>query len=482
MALSVLNIKSTNPKNGLVYKKGYSAFIKHLLVFVDLLLINLAIWLSYYIRFSSNPFIIPQSHFESLVIVSILTWVFVIYIFNIYAISRVQSWESIIWNIIKAILVHCLIFSLFILSVKGYYYSRYFIVLYYTLAGIFILIWRSIFVYSLKKYRLSGHNFRNIVVVGSNKASEKVNKFFKTDKSNGYRVKAFFTDNSDDSFNEVAPYMEEDRIYEYLGSNHIDEVYCTHPLTAVKKIRTLMSYCENNLIRFRYIPDFRALLYKNFNMEFYGNIPVLSVRDEPLENIENRILKRVFDICFSFFVLLFLLVLLFPIIAFAIKSTSNGPVFFTQLRSGKNNRFFLCYKFRTMTMNDSSDSKQAIKQDPRITKVGEFLRKTSLDELPQFMNVLIGNMSVVGPRPHMIAHTDEYKKTIDKFMIRHFAKPGITGWAQVNGFRGLTETPKKMIKRVRYDVWYIENWSFLLDIKIIFMTLFNLAKGEKNAF
>jgi len=189
-----------------------------------------------------------------------------------------------------------------------------------------------------------------------------------------------------------------------------------------------------------------------------------------------------FDIIFSILVLVCICSWLFPLLAIAIKLSSAGPVFFIQKRSGRNNEEFDCYKFRSMSVNKDSDNVQAVKNDSRITLIGKFLRKSNLDELPQFINVLIGNMSVVGPRPHMLKHTKDYSAIIDKFMVRHLIKPGITGWAQVNGFRGTTIQPRYMMKRVRYDLWYIENWTFLLDIQIIFMTVYTMIRGDKNAF
>jgi putative colanic acid biosynthesis UDP-glucose lipid carrier transferase len=161
---------------------------------------------------------------------------------------------------------------------------------------------------------------------------------------------------------------------------------------------------------------------------------------------------------------------------------SRGPVFFVQLRSGKDNKEFRCFKFRTLTVNADSDSKQVTRDDTRFTKFGKFLRKTSLDELPQFFNVLLGNMSVVGPRPHMLKHTEDYSRLLDEYMIRHFVKPGVTGWAQVNGFRGEIKEEEQLRKRIEYDIWYLENWSLWLDVRIIFLTLYVTFKGDKNAF
>ena len=198
--------------------------------------------------------------------------------------------------------------------------------------------------------------------------------------------------------------------------------------------------------------------------------------------MSNRFKKRVFDLIFSSLVIIFVLSWLYPILAVLIKIQSKGPVLFKQQRSGINDQPFWCYKFRSMRMNDDSHKKQATKGDPRITSIGNFLRKTSLDEMPQFFNVFLGSMSVVGPRPHMLRHTEEYSAVISQYMVRQFVKPGITGWAQVNGYRGETKDDSAMESRVEHDIWYLEHWSSLLDIQIIFMTVINVFHGEENAY
>ena len=232
---------------------------------------------------------------------------------------------------------------------------------------------------------------------------------------------------------------------------------------------------------FRIAPDFSGLHHENGNVFLINSVPVLTSRKEPLGISINANLKRLFDIAFSLLVILFLFPFILPLLAIAIRYDSPGPIFFKQLRPGKKNKLFDCYKLRTMSVNNNSE-KQASKNDARITKVGRFLRKTSLDELPQFFNVLLGNMSVVGPRPNMISQLEEYSKTISNYKIRHFVTPGITGYAQINGFRGETKEAGLMEKRVQYDVQYIENWSLTLDLKIIFLTVWNMIKGEKNAY
>lgn len=213
----------------------------------------------------------------------------------------------------------------------------------------------------------------------------------------------------------------------------------------------------------------------------FEGIPILSFRNLPLDDIFNRVLKRLFDVLFSGLVMVFVLSWLFPILSLIILITSRGPVFFKQMRTGKGGKNFWCYKFRSMYVNEHSDNIQAKRGDARITPIGKFIRKTSLDEFPQFINVFLGNMSIVGPRPHMLKHTEEYSQMISKYMVRHFVKPGITGLAQIKGYRGETTDNKKMQGRVKMDIFYIENWQFILDIKIIFLTVLNIFKGEENA-
>lgn len=230
------------------------------------------------------------------------------------------------------------------------------------------------------------------------------------------------------------------------------------------------------------VPDFKHNNPSLVSYEMLANIPFLVLMKEPLSERKKQIIKRSFDILFSLFVIVFLLSWLVPIVALIIKLESRGPVFFLQKRSGLKNKAFNCIKFRSMTVNDVADLKIAEKGDRRITKFGEFMRKTSIDELPQFINVFIGNMSVVGPRPHMLSQTRQYSKITKKYMLRHMIKPGITGWAQVMGSRGEIFSNRDMELRVEKDIWYIQNWSFFLDLKIIFLTFYNIVKGDEQAY
>jgi Undecaprenyl-phosphate glucose phosphotransferase len=266
--------------------------------------------------------------------------------------------------------------------------------------------------------------------------------------------------------------------------NRIDIVYCALPGTRRADITDLMEFCERNTIRFRVIPSVDSFIpvVKTTDLEFHGSVPVSKLRREPLDHRANRAWKRTFDVVFSALVILLVFSWLFPILALLVKLSSPGPVFFRQQRLGRDNKEFACWKFRSMRVNAEADTKQATKNDPRVTRVGAFLRKSNLDEMPQFFNVLMGQMSVVGPRPHPLRLNDQYRDIIDKYMVRHFVRPGITGWAQVSGFRGETRTPELMERRIELDVWYLENWSFWLDVRIVVKTVTNMLGKDPNAY
>jgi putative colanic acid biosynthesis UDP-glucose lipid carrier transferase len=304
----------------------------------------------------------------------------------------------------------------------------------------------------------------------------------KTELSYGFKVLGFFDDNT--ILADVLPnYLgTTDKIQEFANHNEIDEIYCTIPGTNSEKISDLLNFAEKHMIRFYIIPEFYRNIKKSMVLNIMESIPLLMIRTEPLQLPYNRYLKRCFDLIFSIAVLLIVFSFLYIISGALKKISSKGPILFKQKRHGQYGKIFDCYKFRTMRVNEEADQLQAIKDDPRTTKIGSFLRRTNLDEFPQFISVLKGDMSVVGPRPHMLIHTEQYSRLIDRYMVRHLVKPGITGWAQITGYRGETRTLEQMEGRVKRDVWYIENWSFFLDLKIIVVTIINMFKGESNAY
>jgi putative colanic acid biosynthesis UDP-glucose lipid carrier transferase len=463
----------------------YSKFLWLIQFLGDVSLLNAAFFTGYLVSDQTPPFNQIKDHYIILHIIFNMAWLILAFTFNIYVFSTVRrrKLELVVWNIIKIISLHILIIFTFMGALKEALYSREMLLITYSILAISILIWRLFFLSLLNWYRKTGSNFRNVLIIGAGPVGLQVMRYVISTDNSGYRFMGFLDDAINHVKHKELVLGNVDALKDICESKmKIDEIFCTLPFTSSKKIRSIIEYCDNHLIRIHLVPDFRGFLNKKVDLEFYDNVPVLNIRKEPLENIFSRMLKRLFDICFSLFVLIFICSWLFPLLAIAIKLSSPGPIFFIQKRSGRNNEEFACYKFRSMSINKDSDKVQAVKNDTRITLIGKFLRKSNLDELPQFINVLIGNMSVVGPRPHMLQHTADYSAIIDKFMVRHLIKPGITGWAQVNGFRGTTSHPRYMLKRVRYDLWYIENWTFLLDIQIIFMTAYSMIKGDKNAF
>ena len=357
-----------------------------------------------------------------------------------------------------------------------------FLLLFYLVTVVIFSLWRVLVRLTLKMYRRKGYNFKRIIIVGAGKNGMELYRLIKDDLSYGFSIMGFFDDNL--SLKSVLPnYLGmTHEVEKYAQEHEVDEIYCTLPGTNDEKILRILNFAEKHMIRFYIVPEFYRNIKKSLVMEMIESMPLLTVRREPLQAAYNRALKRAFDIVFSLIVLLAFYPVLYLIVGIMIKMTSPGPILFKQKRTGLYGQNFKCYKFRTMRVNAQADTLQAAKDDPRKTRVGDFLRRTNLDEFPQFLNVLRGEMSVVGPRPHMLKHTELYSALIDKYMVRHLVKPGLTGWAQVTGYRGETRTLEQMEGRVKRDVWYIENWSFFLDLKIIVVTVLNMFKGERNAY
>jgi len=327
--------------------------------------------------------------------------------------------------------------------------------------------------------RKSGKDNRKVVVLGRDHTTERVIKLFNERKDLGYRYFGFFSDTESKEKKYLGTLKESQ---EYILSNHIDEIYCSLSTMDKEQIKLFTGFAAKNSINLKLIPESGEFYSKHFKAEFYGNNLVLNVKKLPFDDPKNGLIKRVFDIVFSLLAIVFVLSWLTPVLWVMITLESKGPLFFKQEREGLNGKKFTCYKFRSMKVNNLSDRVHATKDDERITKIGTFLRKTSIDESPQFFNVLIGDMSIVGPRPHMNYLSLAYQKDIDNYMARHSVKPGITGLAQVSGYRGEVKKRADIKNRVRLDIFYIENWSFFLDLKIIIQTVLNVFKGEEKAY
>lgn len=405
-----------------------------------------------------------------------LGWTITALISQFYEVYRF----SFITRVFNLLVRQLLFFTLLVFAYSGLYtnldISLINIVKYLGLSTLLISFSKYGMFFLLKRYRGNYKlNNRNTVIVGANKQGVLLERFFESTPHLGFQNKKTFSVND-------CTKLDLESIFSYILKNKIDEIYCSISELDNRDLLDIVNFADNNLKVVKFIPDSTQVLSKKLKHDFYGVIPVLTFRTIPLNDPFSLLLKRVFDITFSLVIIIFILSWLTPILAIIIKLESKGPVFFTQLRNGYNYKSFKCFKFRSMIINPAADIIQVTRNDNRITKVGKFLRKTSIDEIPQFFNVFLGDMSVVGPRPHMLSHTEIYAKSINKFMVRHFVKPGITGLAQVSGFRGEVETEKDIIGRVKHDIFYIENWSFFLDTKIIIQTIFNFLKGEEKAY
>lgn len=461
--------------------RGYSKYFWAIHFTGDLVFINLAFFIAYYQRF--NTLLFGKTEDSFLFLIFNFIWIFTAFLIKLYDIKRINRLDRILFNLFKAGIINLLFISaVLFFSSEDSPFSRQHLFVTYALLFTFLLIWRYFAIKLISAYRKSGFNYRHVVIIGGGEVARQLHVYFNSDDALGIKLLGVFSEDPL-RFN-----IKEDikigtlkEVQDFSISNQIDEIYYTMPLTQARRIKELIDFSDENMIRFKIVPDFRGFLFKRVNIDFFNDVPVITIRQEPLTDIVSRILKRTFDIIFSLSVIVCILSWLYPLIAIFIKLSSKGPVLFKQERSGLDNKEFTCYKFRSMKQSSDAHKKQATRGDVRITLLGKFLRKTSLDEFPQFFNVLIGDMSIVGPRPHMLIHTEEYSSLIKKYMVRQLVRPGITGAAQVRGFRGETKELKDMEGRVRLDVWYIENWSFSLDINIIFLTIWNVLKGDENA-
>ena len=412
-----------------------------------------------------------------------LTWIVISWIKNLYGQAYLTSFEEFSRKTMHVYAYFVLISMLYLYFYKKTEISRLFMGFeFVAIAGIFFinrLIYLLVFQYLMNNDSAT----RKVLIIGYNQTAKKLVNYLEKGSMNTEIVG--YCD-EDENIQELTNYPVVSRISNAMKycsvHGNITEIYSTVSPEQNNCLYQLMREADERCIRFKIIPDLNYYIKLPVHIDYFKNLPVLSVRKEPLEDVVNGIKKRIFDLCVSGVVILFILSWLMPLIGFLIWLEDRGPIFFIQPRSGKNNKHFNCLKFRSMRVNGEANSKQATRNDDRITRIGKILRSTSLDEFPQFLNVFMGDMSIVGPRPHMLKHTDEYSKTIKQFMVRQFVKPGITGWAQINGYRGEIKKIDDIKKRVEYDLWYVENWSLWLDAKILFLTFYKILKGDENAF
>ncbi len=408
-------------------------------------------------------------------------WLAVILVTNIYNKKYVSSFEVFTKVTMRAYIYFLLLVIIYLFFFRMVQLSRIFITVVLSCIPFALLLNRFIYL-GIFQYLNKQDLLTKVVVVGYNSLSKKLVSYLEEDTIKK-EIVGFCEEF--ENVDELSTYPILSNISETIDickKHGVTEIYSTIAPEHNEEIYSLIQEADQNCIRFKIIPDLGFFIKRKVHIDYLKEIPVIMMRKEPLEDLGNQIKKRAFDIVVSLLVIVFILSWLIPIVGLLIWLESKGPLFFAQPRSGKDNKVFPCLKFRSMRVNDNAHQLQATKNDKRITRVGSFLRRTSLDEFPQFLNVLRGQMSIVGPRPHMLKHTDEYSQLIGQYMVRHFLKPGITGWAQVNGLRGETETVDKMQQRVEHDLWYMEQWSLILDLRIIFMTVINSIRGEKNVY
>lgn len=336
------------------------------------------------------------------------------------------------------------------------------------------------FLYSYLSFRREkGFFVHRVLIIGLNEMGIFLRHLLDNNPMLGYEFVGYVSDKIEND-KDVLGHLDD--LTKLVAENKIDFLFVTlSAYNDIKKSKELLAICNKIGVRLRFVPENQYWFKASMNMESVGSLVVFNPQEIPLDDLKARFFKRLFDVIFSLIVVVFIMSWLLPIIALLILIESRGPIFFVQERTGINNKTFKCLKFRSMTVSSDADTKQATKGDARITNIGRFLRKSNLDEFPQFFNVLFGQMSIVGPRPHMLKHTDQYSELIDYYKVRHYVKPGITGWAQVSGYRGETDELWKMEKRVEYDMKYLENWSFMWDLRIVALTVVS-KNARKNAY
>lgn len=424
-----------------------------------------------------------------LVFVSIVIWYISTSFSHLYKDRRSNKYSEEIIFIIYTLAIYMIVLSsafFFLNNLIEIEHTTQFFLLFLSILFVSITLTK----YILRKYLHSaifhGKMLDNILIVGYTPAAqdfyETINRYYYY----GYKCVGFL-DNQTNKMNGCPYKGPVQNLEAVIKELHVDEVVIALPTHQNKAIQECIEICDQYATQTRILPDLEQYTSSNLQVNNIGLLSVINIRELPLDKEVNRLGKRTFDIAFSILFFVFIASWLFPILVLIIKLSSKGPVFFKQERWGLNNEKITCYKFRTMVA-DSQDIdadghyQQASKDDPRITSIGAFLRRTNLDELPQFWNVLIGNMSVVGPRPHPTPLNLASMHTIDNYMLRHVVKPGISGWAQVNGYRGETKLPGTMQKRVNFDLYYIHRWTFWFDCQIILQTLINMIRGDQNAY
>lgn len=451
------------------------------LLILDLFVLNLLYFFCFEL-FNKEAALFSLKAYMAFWIICNVIWIMVCFLMRIYSDKVILSFENFTKRTILVYLLWIIAIMFYLFFSRELEISRLFIVSTISGFGLGLLLNRFIYLGIEGYFKKSNYLIKKVIILGYNETAKKLAKYFEEDSLNTKLI-GYIED--EENIEELSNYPILANIHETLQvakEFDVQEIFSTITPEQNKDIYNLMYQSEKECIRFKIVPNLSIFITREVHIEYFGQLPILSLRSEPLDDVGNRIKKRILDIILSGFVIIFILSWLVPILGLLIFLESGFPIFFKQLRTGKDKKAFYCWKFRSMKSNKEAHSKQATQNDARITKIGKFIRKTSLDEFPQFINVFRGEMSLVGPRPHMVKHTFDYSKLVNDYMVRQFIKPGITGWAQINGYRGEITNPEQIESRVNRDLWYLENWTLWLDIQILFLTFYQMFKGDKKAY
>jgi len=455
-------------------------------LFLDLLLLNIIFTASAILAQSFQTLMVRNHMFILLAALNFL-WYFTSNVNGFYEDNNLRSFSFQFNNILKNTFVQIIAAILFIFIAKEDLFTRNFILIYAFVLIFFISIRIQLLKMLIGKLSLRENKIQNIVIVGSGEVARNFYNSTIKKQSFSYKFAGYLDDvTAEPTRTELIGKIDD--LEKVILSKNINEVIVALPIQEFARLDQIIKVCNRHAVRVHIIPDYFRFISKKFRITMFENFPIITIRDEPLAEAHWRFTKRLIDILFSLFIIILFLSWLIPLIVIFIKIFSRGTVFFVQKRIGMKNKAFNFYKFRTLITSANSENQSfspVIEGDSRITKIGSILRRTNLDELPQFFNILKGDMSIVGPRPHFLPYNEVYSEIVDEIKLRSRVRPGLTGWAQVHGLRGDSTDPieneRRTRKRIEYDIWYIENWSIWLDIQIIILTIWQMIKGETRA-
>lgn len=465
-------------------RKRYSPYSPFLISSIDLLVLTILFFLFLFIhdplweRSIHGLLVFAKVHYKSLILI-LLFWLLVSSQIGFYKPFRFSN----LFDILRRVLIQTILFTIILFAISGGKTENLYSTeeSFYFLLIIFLYLFLSrLFIYNfLKIYRRRGFNLRNVILLGYNDNSKELEDLLTNKPEFGLRIKDIFVVEEPEKNQTL---LDIDQLQDYLTQNEIDFAYISLGNGMGDEMVNLVSgIMEDKYVPIGFIPSSSLELKQSLEINYLDSFPILTHKKYPLDHTFNQFTKRVFDLVFAVLIFAVLLWWLLPILSIAVFFSQGRPIFYAQKRNGLNGKEFDCLKFRTMRPDKSNDKKPTERDDPRVTKLGRILRKTSLDELPQFFNVLKGDMSIVGPRPHMVSENESYSEIIKKYSLRHYVKPGITGLAQIRGYRGAIDSEKDMELRVRTDIYYVRNWSFLLDLLIIYKTVRLILVGDENA-